>query len=76
MTQLFRDMRLYGNSECFSTRRCCGAPVLASRVLIVYRLHNSFPVVVLLLTATVLGITAYWASIFLPDIRRTSFTHT
>ncbi|KAI0774310.1 hypothetical protein C8Q74DRAFT_1269417 [Fomes fomentarius] len=39
MTQLFRDMRLYGN------------------------------IILLLLTATVLGITAYWASIFLPDVR-------
>ncbi|KAI1786516.1 hypothetical protein LXA43DRAFT_1033492 [Ganoderma leucocontextum] len=39
MTQLFRDMRLFGN------------------------------IILLLLSATVLGIAAYWASIFLPDIR-------
>lgn len=60
MTQLFRDMRLYGNSEC---RR-----LSPSRGLV--KPDRLLPVILLLLSATVLGITAYWASIFLPNIRR------
>lgn len=61
MTQLFRAMRLYGHGEHQSSSQDIYS---ATRGLIT-------PLVaLLLLTATVLGIAAYWASIFLPNIRR------
>lgn len=61
MTQLFRAMRLYGHGKHQSSSQGIYS---ATRRLIIP------PVALLLLTATVLGIAAYWASIFLPNIRR------
>ena len=57
MTQLFKDMRAYGYGEEYRHK---GE---------ISKLNSSL-VVVLVLAATVLGIAAYLASIFLPDIQR------